>query len=703
MNHIKRSGLLFLVIFLFISILAPAQWQSSILHYNDSNRLVYHSDEDGNRIPDFSHAGYKNGEAELPVLPVVLEIGAIPGDNTAHIQAAIDSVSSLPLDSNGHRGALLLKAGLYPLHGVLKIKQSGVVLRGSGEGGDSTSTIVLGKGTDRRTLIEIGGKDVSKWRAEVSGSRQNISSLYIPAGSRTFEVADASKYSVGDNIVIRHPSTSKWLAAVDYGGTAGDVLWKPGEIDMYFNLFITRIEGNKIKVNAPIYHELDRSLSQSYVWIYTRDGLITETGIENLRIDIETAGPTDENHPWDGIEFEGVEDSWAKNVSVLHFGKSGFYLKGATRTSILDCSAIEPHSVVEPPDRYNFHLGTACNNILFKGCQSSEARHAFVSNGTSTVAGMVFTACSSVDDHTGSEGHRRWGSGFLWDNTSLNSKNTTRVLGLYNRGDYGTGHGWTGTNQVAWNISAPNNQIVIQKPPIGQNFAIGCDARVDNKGPFSNPVGYIEGTGQNPLIESLYEAQLSERMTHGISPDAPGRLKTKELSLSDTSAFVDLEWFDIALDEIHYVLERSEGDDKSFEILDTLGENIESYRDTNVSRQNYFYRLKAVNDVGSSAWSNLLYVDLLTVGITPFEDNHEINVFPNPFIDLLVVKSSFPMEKIVLYDGIGRVVKHKPGKNEKELSINVRSLSNGIYIIHVINANNEIAVKKIIKHQDLLL
>jgi len=54
---------------------AYSQYQSSMLHYDDNKRLVYHSDVEGNRIPDF-----------------------------------------------------------YP----------------------STSTIILGRGTDKRTLIEIG-------------------------------------------------------------------------------------------------------------------------------------------------------------------------------------------------------------------------------------------------------------------------------------------------------------------------------------------------------------------------------------------------------------------------------------------------------------------------------------------------------------------------------------------------------------------
>jgi len=696
---LNRSRYLFLLLPILISNLVSGQYQSSILHFDDSSRLVYHSDKDGNRIPDFSHAGYKNGEVDIPELPVVLEISPIEGDNTAHIQSAIDQVSGLALDKNGFRGALLLKPGLYPVHGVIYINSSGVVLRGSGEGSSSTDNTILQGRYDtphQRTLIVIGGNEKTRWRDEVPGSRVNIASEYVPAGSRTIEVEDASKYSVGDNMIIRHPSTNEWLEAVDYGGTAGDVLWQPGEIDIYFNRFITQIEGNKIKLDAPLYHEINRSLSQAYAWIFTRSNLVTESGIENLRIDIETNGGEDEDHIWTGIRFTRVEDCWAKNVTVLHFGFAGFFIEDATRSTVLNCSALEPVSIITGSRRYNFNLGYASNNILFINCHASEGRHSFVSNGTSTVSGIVFTNCSSTGDHTASESHRRWGQGILWDNTSLNSNNTTRILGLYNRGDYGTGHGWTGTSLVAWNVSAPANQIVIQKPPIGQNYAIGCNATVDNNGPFYHPAGWIEGTGENVSPISLYEAQLSERLAFGVGPDAPAKLKTSD-TFTDTSRYVTLEWIDIALDEDQYVVERSSDGGNTFEVAAQLVKDIQSFTDEGLQKGIYYYRVKAVNSIGASAWSNVLQVDIVT-GINSFVNQTGIDVYPNPIIDYLTVKSSIPVRKIVFYDAVSRMVKHETLNQGREVSINVEELSNGIYIMHLYLGDRGIAVRKIIKN-----
>lgn len=584
-----------------------AQNQSKLLQVDEKGRLIYHSDTEGNHLPDFSHAGYKNGGVDIPDVPTVLAISSIEGDNTAHIQAAIDKVAAMPLDKNGIRGALLLKPGRYPVHGSLNIWASGVTLRGSGEMAKSKSlTVIKGVGNKPklRNLINITAKGQSDWNDEVIGSRVDIVNEYIPAGSRTFEVADASKFKVGDNIIIKHPSTKEWIEAVNYGETAGGVLWKPGDLDMLFNRFITKIVGNKIKVDVPIYHELDRSLSQAFVFKTTRANLLTNVAIEKLRIDIETNGePEDEEHVNNAIQFDGVEDCWVQNVNVRHFVHAGITLRTATRCTVRNSASIEPVSVITGGRRYNFDVSRMANNILFENCHATKARHAFVSNGTSKVSGIVFKNCSSSDDFTASESHRRWGQALLYDQTSHHSITTNRVLALYNRGDYGTGHGWTGTHQVAWNVRAPNNQIVIQKPPIGQNYCIGCIATVDNQGPFIHPEGWIESTGEHVEPASLYAAQLSERMTYGVGPDAPGKLQAT--IKADT---VTLEWFDIALDETHYLLERSSDGGATFELVAKLAENTQSFTDTTHGQGSYNYRVKAVNAIGSSPWSNVVLI-----------------------------------------------------------------------------------------------
>ena len=97
---------------------AQDSWQSKLLKMSDDGSLTYVRDADGFVLPDFSQAGYKNGEP-IPVvdLPDRTEtISPLPdasADNTAHIQAAINKVGAYTPDGNGIRGVVLLKAGRY--------------------------------------------------------------------------------------------------------------------------------------------------------------------------------------------------------------------------------------------------------------------------------------------------------------------------------------------------------------------------------------------------------------------------------------------------------------------------------------------------------------------------------------------------------------------------------------------------------------
>jgi len=601
--YLKMTIVCFLI---FVSNSIQAQYESSILFHNTSDQLVYVSDTDGNHIPDYSYVGYKNGEEALPDVAVVLEISPIAGDNTAHIQAAIDDVEALPLNANGHRGTLLLLPGEYSVSGELIINSSGVVLRGSGDGEDATSnTIIIGAGNipDERTLIRIGTNNKSGFGGQVAGTRQDIISPYIPTGSRTIEVADASVYNVGDNIIIKHPSTAAWIAAVDNGGVATDAPWEPNTINLVFNRHITSIEGNKIQVATPIYDILDRSLSQSYVYTYNGNSQLKKCGIENLRVFVESSGVTGRDHVKVGINMIGVDNSWVKGVTILRVSDQGVKFDEATRCSVIDTNVLDMHGPISGGWRYNFEVTDHCNNILFENCVASNGRHTFVANGASDVNGIVFTNCSSSGDYTRSESHRRWGQGILWDNITWTNTNATGILGLHNRGSYGTGHGWTVTNGVAWNINAPSNQIAIQKPPIGQNYAIGCNATVNGDGPFSHPVGYIEGTGENLSIQSLYTAQFEDRTTHGVLPDTPGKLFPNDFVYTATEKYLELTWHDVSIEEDNYILERS-SDGVNFQTIATLAENTETYTDTDLQQENYFYRLKAANTIGISPASN---------------------------------------------------------------------------------------------------
>src|SRR5262245_17430454 len=145
------------------------------------SRLVYDADARGNRIPDFSCAGYAGGAA-IPDVPVRVVVPPAPGDNADRIHAAIDHVSKLPSGADGFRGAVLLLAGRYEVGGQLRIGGSGVVLRGQGKG-----TVLVATGTDRRALIQVRG--TADRITEERG--RSVADAYVPLGASTLRLDSA--------------------------------------------------------------------------------------------------------------------------------------------------------------------------------------------------------------------------------------------------------------------------------------------------------------------------------------------------------------------------------------------------------------------------------------------------------------------------------------------------------------------------------
>ena len=129
----------------------------------DTGRLIYSKyknqgqDNAVNTVPDYSSAGYKGGGVPIPFITtkVVVSPNDSADDDWENIQSAIDKVSALPIDSNGFRGAVLIKAGDYTVSKTLRILTSGVVIRGEGSN-DLNGTRILYSATQKSNLFEVG-------------------------------------------------------------------------------------------------------------------------------------------------------------------------------------------------------------------------------------------------------------------------------------------------------------------------------------------------------------------------------------------------------------------------------------------------------------------------------------------------------------------------------------------------------------------
>src|SRR5579883_2560499 len=186
-----------------IATLLVVPWQlfgqatSAWVFYDTNGNLQYMQDDNGNQIIDFSWAGYQGGGVSLPDVAPAVTVYPSGGDDTAGIQAAIDQVSSGDPDVNGFRGAVLLAPGSFNVSSTLRITASGVVLAGSGSGlGDPNGTVINMTGAPFLLLSVAGSGSYSM------GTQVAMTDPYIPSGTTTFNVADASGFNVGDSVVI---------------------------------------------------------------------------------------------------------------------------------------------------------------------------------------------------------------------------------------------------------------------------------------------------------------------------------------------------------------------------------------------------------------------------------------------------------------------------------------------------------------------
>ncbi len=495
------------------------------------NKLVYVADSSGNTIPDFSHAGYKGGGVAIPMVPIKATLWPILGDNTNHIQKVIDSVSALPPDAFGFRGAILLKMGHYELHKPITIKTSGVVLRGEGMG--DTGTIIFGKipvpeeGAARRfrrpALINIEGEKSITVQEDV---KVRITNDYVPVGATKFKVASAKNLKKGDKVIVRRIGNADWITAIGLDtATVGRNRWRP--FDINYDRTIVEVTGNTITIDAPIFTAIEKPWGGGEIMKYS-DERIEQVGIENLRgvseydpsvrtrnygnMDRDKLDPkfqyqgdeyfSDENHYFNFINITNAKNVWVRNMSALHFGGSVIQANAGTKyITVQDCESREPVSMRWGGRRFTFQMnGQFC---LVQRCVSQKGRHSFVLQGPEA-SGNVFLECKAINPYSTSEPHNRWSNGVLYDN--VKAPLTARYW------DYIIG--WAGANIVFWNCEG---DFLIQSPPTATNYSfghIGVNAVVFNAAlqDLTKPNGHVESMDTHVTPRSLYLTQLKERL-----------------------------------------------------------------------------------------------------------------------------------------------------------------------------------------------
>lgn len=484
-----------LLLFIVLSSIAMAQAPLVSLQ---NGQLVYNKYANQrqsnavNQIPDFSNCGYRGGGVKIPDVPVKDTVSAISGDCRALIQAAIDRVSALTPDANGHRGAVLLKAGVYAVDSSLFIRTGGVVLRGEGNGVKGT-VLIATKLTQHNFIIMQGS---GSGFGEVSGSRVGITDTYVPTGAKTITAAAGHTFAAGDNVVIQRTPNEAWIDTLNmrqYG-------WTITQYKINFERQVVAVQGNTLTLNIPIVDPIEQAYGGADIYKSNVTVRIRECGIENMRIESDFISNDDESHGWDAVTMSRIENSWARNLIIKYFAHTGVYVLNQSRyNTVEDCAMIDPKSQTTGGRKYSFNLDgyTSCN--LFQRCMTWGGRHDFVS-GARVTGPNVFLDCVAENTFDDIGPHHRYATGLLFDYIYGGR------MRVKDRGASGTGHGWAGAQTLFWNCRSVKSDFEVQSPPTARNWGIGCVGLVQ----VNN--GYWESWGTPVLPRSLYLQQLQERL-----------------------------------------------------------------------------------------------------------------------------------------------------------------------------------------------
>ncbi|HEX7754084.1 MAG TPA: hypothetical protein VF421_01965 [Niabella sp.] len=474
------------------------QWQSKYIRTGKKGHIQYIPDAQGNTIPDFSRVGYRTGNVPIPDITVVQTIHPGPDAEKA-IQNAIDALARETPDKNGFRGAILLKKGIYPIHNSIKINVSGIVLKGEGN-----ETQLVAEGTDRRALIEVSGTgDVQ----EIKGTRTAVTDAYVPVGATAIRVASAAAFKPGDPVIIHWAAKQEWINDLKMNQIIerpGTKQWQTKEYDFRFQRTITRIDGNTLFIDNPVVMAMEPRYNTATIYKYNFPGRISNVGVEYLSCASAYTSDTAENHSWDAVAFNRIENGWVRNVAARYFAYSCVNLGALSRNiSVLSCVCSEHKSVITGGRRYSFNNSGQLN--LFMNCTARDGRHDYVT-GARVCGPNVFYNCRASRTHADIGPHHRWAMGTLYDNI-----NTDGAINIQDRGNWGSGHGWSGVNQVLWNCRAKS--ATVQSPWVsGKNYCIGLTGQKTPGRLAGRPDGEWDGQDKKGLEPaSLYLAQLQAR------------------------------------------------------------------------------------------------------------------------------------------------------------------------------------------------
>ncbi|GHH85974.1 hypothetical protein GCM10018793_56080 [Streptomyces sulfonofaciens] len=324
------------------------------------------------QIPYVGRAGYRGGERTFPrrrVVANVLDHGARP-DGSADAAPAINAAVAAAGAAGG--GTVLVPPGTYRIDDLIRIGESGVVLRGAGSGrtklyatksltdligaygsrygGDKSSwswagglvwLCPTGRWDSLKAAIQARAWPFEGWTGNKRDEWQTLTTVE-PArrGEGTVTVADASRLHEGDLVLLRlaDDADHTLLEHMAGGGPGPEAYYWDDKtkltsyVPYEWPVRVAAVQGRRVRLERPlpldVRPEWDPRLT-------THVPELTGSGVEGLTLEcVET--PQSQHlldKGYNGVVFQCAYDCWADDVVVRNVD-NGFGLVAASACTL---------------------------------------------------------------------------------------------------------------------------------------------------------------------------------------------------------------------------------------------------------------------------------------------------------------------------------------------------------------------------------
>ena len=421
------------------------------------------------RLPDFSYAGYRAGEHEIPDAAVAVDVrdhGAVGDGETDDTEAFRSALAALPDEG----GVVLVPAGTWRLEQVLTIDRSGVVIRGEGEG---TTTLLL-----PNSLEEVLG-EAEQWSwnggfvwAEPSSRGEALTAVSAAVrGETTLVVDDASSLSSGQLVEIRLMDDEAGTLGLHLHAEqneAGTCDWQ-ASLTFSWPVRIASVEGSEVTLQQPLRLDARDDWTPTLYALPALEGL----GIEDLTFsfpDVDYAGHLDEPG-YNAIFFVGgVADSWIRRVT-FHNADNGVLLDQLTKHV-----TVEDVTFTGRGGHHGFNVAYAADGLATRIHYASDYFHALTVDHRAS--GNVFSHVSSDDLELELDHHRDSPLENLF--TAFSADTNLVNGGSWCAGDPG------GARSTLWNLASPTI------PPYWKDNQVNVVGLIDGEESLTDDAEWIE-------------------------------------------------------------------------------------------------------------------------------------------------------------------------------------------------------------------